>query len=67
MIKKLKKHFGNISVVRGNKHIFSGVNIEIKDKIIKIDMVKQLEDCIAMFGGNASTSMSSLATNKFLN
>ena len=30
IINEVKKHFGEMSVVRGNKHNLLGVNIEIK-------------------------------------
>ena len=46
IINEVKKHFVEISVVRGNKHNFLGVNIEIKYSTIQVDMVKQLEECI---------------------
>ena len=39
IIYKIKKHFGDLSVVRGNKHTFLGMNILIKYNIIQIDMV----------------------------
>ena len=46
----MKKHFGDIYVVRGNNHTFLGVNIYINENTIQVDMVKQLEECIGMFG-----------------
>ena len=42
IINKVKKHFGYLPIVRGNKHSLLRMNIEIKDKIIQVDMVKQL-------------------------
>ena len=42
IINKVKKIFGDISVVRGNKHTFLGMNNEIKYNIIQVDMVRHL-------------------------
>ena len=50
IINKIKKNYGDLSVVRGNKHNLLGMNIYIKDNIIQVDMVEQLEECITMFG-----------------
>ena len=41
--------------MRGNKHTFLGIYIEIKYNTIHVDMVKQLEDCIEMSGEDVST------------
>ena len=40
IINKLQKQFGNLYVVRDNKHTFLGMSIEIKANIIQVDMVK---------------------------
>ena len=37
-----KEKIGYLSVVRGNKHTFLGVNIEINNNIIHIDIVEKL-------------------------
>ena len=42
IINKIKKNYGDLSVVRGNKHNLLRRNIEMKDNKIQIDMVKQL-------------------------
>ena len=49
-INKLKKHFGDLSIVRGNQHTFLGINIEIKENIIQVDKVKHLEESISILG-----------------
>ena len=43
IINKMNKYFGYLSVVRGIKHTFLGMKIDIKDNRIQIDMVKQSE------------------------
>ena len=63
-INKVKKVFGDISVVRRNKLAFLGMNIDIKDNIIQVDMLEQLEECISIFGEDASTSVLSSETKK---
>ena len=49
IINKIRKLFVDLSVVRGNKDTFLGINTEIKEHIIKIHTVKQLEECIKHF------------------
>ena len=39
IINEVKKHFGDLSIVRGNNHTFLGINIEIKYITIQVDMV----------------------------
>ena len=65
IINEAKNHFGEISVVIGNKHTLLGMYIEIKDSNIKVYMVKNMEDCIEMFGEEVSTLVTSPATKKF--
>ena len=58
IINKVKKRFGNLYVVRGNKHTFLGTNIDIKYNIIKFDRVKRLEEYMKMFVEDHSTLVS---------
>ena len=46
IINEVKKHFGELYVLRGNNHTFFGTNIEIKYRTIQVDMGKRLEECI---------------------
>ena len=39
---EIKEHFGYLYVARVNKHTFLGMNIEIKNNIIHIDMFGHL-------------------------
>ena len=52
--------------MRGNRHTLFGTDTDIKENIIQVDMVKQLEECISMFGEDFSTSVSSPATKKLI-
>ena len=46
----MKKHFGDLTVTRGNKHRFLGMNITINQKdSIEIEMKDQLQEAIDMF------------------
>ena len=40
---KIKKHFEDLSVVRGNTHNLLGMEIDMKYDIIQVYMVEQLE------------------------
>ena len=63
VIQNLKEHFGDLKVVRGNKHTFLGMNIEILgDKKIQIDMREQLQEAIDMFPENTTMKASSPAS-----
>ena len=47
VINVMKKHFGELTVTRGKKHRFLGMNIGInKDKNVEIEMKEQLLDTI---------------------
>ena len=65
IINEVKKHFGELSIVRDNKHAFLGVNIEIKDRTVQFDTVEQLEGCIEICFEDVITSVTSFVTNKF--
>ena len=55
VIQTMKEHFGDLKVVRGTKHTFLGMNIEIlKDKKVQIDMREQLQEVIDMFPEDTS-------------
>ena len=48
------------------KHNLLGMNIEIKYNMIQVNMVKQLEERIEIFGEDVSMSVPSLATKKLI-
>ena len=43
IINEMKKHVGELSVVRGNMHNFLKMNIEIKYNTLQVYIVKQLQ------------------------
>ena len=57
IINKVKKHFRYLSFVRGKRNTLFGMKIEIKNNIIQVDMIKQLEDLMSMFGEDVSKSV----------
>ena len=65
IINEVKKHFGELSIVRGRNHTFLGTNTEIKDSMVQVDTVEQLERCIEIFVEDIITSVTSFVTNKF--
>ena len=65
IINEVKKSFGEISVVRGNKRAFLRTNIKIKDNTIQIGIIKNLEECIEMFGEGVSKMVTYPATKNF--
>ena len=62
IIEPIKKYFGDFSIVRGGKHTFLGMSIEIKNSIIKIGMFENMRECMTMFGEYVSTPVSTPAT-----
>lgn len=53
----IKSHFGDLTISRGKKHTFLGMNITLrKDKKIQIEMKDQLKETIAAFKEDITTS-----------
>ena len=46
ILQDISEHFGNLIISRGSAHDFSGMNIEIKDKKVFIDMKEQVKQSI---------------------
>ena len=64
VLEMMKKHFGNITVTRGNKHRFLGMNITInKDKNIEIDMREQLQEVLDMFSCTVDDTIDKAVTS----
>ena len=64
IINEVEEHFVELSIVIGNKHTLLVMNIDIKGNTIQVDMDKQLEECIYIFGEDVSASVTSPKTNK---
>lgn len=51
VIKMIESEFGEMTVTRGNKHNYVGMNFELmKDGTVDIDMNDYVEECIKAFG-----------------
>ena len=50
VIKEIAKHFGDLTVSRGKKHDYLGMDIELKDGLVYIGMKKQLEEALEWGG-----------------
>ena len=46
IIGEISKHFGELTVTRGTKHDFLGMNIEIKERRVYISMKDQITEAI---------------------
>ena len=46
VLDQIASHFGELSITRGTKHDFLGMNIEIKDKKVYTDMNHQVEEAL---------------------
>ena len=63
LIETIRQHFGEIKVTRGNKHMFLGMNITMRDdNKIDIDMAGQLQKRIDVFGEKFEVVATSPAT-----
>ena len=67
VIKKISEYFGELSISRGNKHDFLGMDVEIKNKKVYITMKKQIEEAISWYddhiGGSATTPATKVLFN----
>ena len=46
VLKEMSGNFGDLTVSRGSKHDFVGMDIEIKNKMVHISMKGQVEEAI---------------------
>jgi len=46
IINDIKKHFGKFVVIRVKKHCFLGMNIEINDRKLQMDMTEQIREAM---------------------
>ena len=50
ILEEIKKHFGDLTITRGKKHVFLGMNLEItKEKELLVDMSDQLRETVDIF------------------
>ena len=68
MIEKIAGHFGNLTVSRGKKHKFLGMDVEFSaDGKLSLFMKDCIEESIGFFGEELSANVSSPAKNGLQN
>ena len=60
-------HFGELFITRGTKHDFLGMNIEIKNKMVYVDMQHQVEEALEWGGVQDGTKPATPATKELYN
>ena len=51
ILEKMREHFGDIKIYRGNSHIFLGIGIVLRDdRKFEVEMKDQLLEAVEMFG-----------------
>jgi len=67
VLEEISKHFGNLTITRGKKHTFLGMNITMrKDKKFEIEMKDQLLETIQSFGEKIEGEVANPATKNLL-
>lgn len=65
VVDKLKEHFGSLTVTRGKKHDFLGMELTFMDDgTLKLEMKKLLKETLGMVDEDLSASVSSPATKR---
>ena len=67
VIKAISDHFGDLSVTRGTKFDFLGMNVEIKERRVHINMKEQVQEAIEWGNNQGGCKPSSPATANLFN
>ena len=67
VLDQIASHFGELSATRGTKHDFLGMNIEIKDRKVYIDMHHQVKEALEWGGVQVGTKPATPATKELYN
>ena len=67
VLDQIASHFGELSITRGAKHDFLGMNIEIKNKKVYTDMKHQVEEALEWGGVQNGTKPVTPATKELYN
>ena len=55
ILEKMREHFGDIKIYRGNSHVFLGIGIVLRDDCkFEVEMKDQLLEAVEMFGEEIS-------------
>ena len=63
VINNISKHFGDLTVSRGTKHDFLGMDIEIKERKVYIGMKNQIKEAIEWGARQSGRKPVTLAAN----
>ena len=67
VMKELEGHFGTLDVTYGPKQEYLGMNLEIKDKKIIIDMTEHVDDLVDFFDEEITNTVSSPGNKNLMN
>ena len=67
VLDQIASHFGKLSITRGTNHDFLGMDIEIKDRKVYIDMQHQVEEALEWGGVQDGTKPATPATKELYN
>ena len=67
IIEELSNYFGKLTVSRGTKHDYLGMDIEIKNKLVYISMEKQIEEALLWGGRQRGSKPSTPAKSDLFN
>ena len=62
VVAKIESQFGKMNVVHGNKHTYLGMDVQIEDRKVSIEMPEYLGECIIAFGEPINSVATSPAT-----
>jgi len=66
MIKVIESKFGKMTVTRGQKHTYLGIEFEIKNKRVHINMKEYLQECIDSYGESIMCNATTPATKELM-
>ena len=66
VLNMIEEKFGKLTVIRGRKHDYLGMKIELKEKHFEISMKKQIEEAIEALGEEVSGLVTSLCARHLL-
>jgi len=56
MVSKLEEYFGEMNVSRGKNHTYLGIDFEIRDRKVILNMKKYLQECVDALGEAVNTN-----------
>jgi len=66
MIKVIESKFGKMTVTRGKKHTYLGIDFEIKNEKVHINMKAYLQECIDSYGESIMCNATAPATKELM-